>query len=72
MDLIDTIFKLSQAGSAVLLLFALIGAIRGLWVPGWAYRDAEKRADAWRELYEREKTAREADRERERERMPRS
>lgn len=66
------IFKLSQAGSAVLLLFALWGAIKGWWVPGRTYEESVKREASWKEMYEREKLARESDRDKERERMAKS
>ncbi len=63
MDVIDTLLKVSQAGSTVLLLVAVYGAAKGWWVPRWLYDEALKREEvaAKREtavwtLYEREKT----------------
>ena len=64
MDIIEAAVKLSQVGSTVLLLLALLGAYRGWWVPGRTYQESALREDAWKEMYEREKTARDADRER--------
>lgn len=71
MEIIDTVIKLSQVGSTALLLVALVGAYRGWWVPGRAYEEAVRREAAWKEMYEREKAAREADRDKDRERATR-
>ena len=62
MDLIDSILKLSRVGALGLCLFALFGAYKGWWVPGRTYDEAVRREGAWKEMYEREKTAREEDR----------
>jgi hypothetical protein len=69
---IDTLLKLSQVGSTALLLGALYGAYRGWWVPGRAYDESVKREASWKEMYEREKQARELDRDKERERAARA
>ena len=66
MDIIETLLKLSQVGSTALLLLALYGAYKGWWVPGRAYDESVKRELSWKEMYERERLAREADRQRER------
>lgn len=71
MELIDSILKLSQVGALGLCLFALFGAYRGWWVPGRTYEEALKREASWKEMYEREKQAREVDRDKERERATR-
>jgi hypothetical protein len=71
MDWIDTLLKLSQVGSTALLAVAIFGVIRGVWVPGRTYDEALKREASWREMYEREKAARELDRDKERERSAR-
>jgi hypothetical protein len=71
LEIIDTAIKLSQVGSTALLLLALVGAYRGWWVPGRTYDESVKREAAWREMYEREKAARELDRDKERERATR-
>ena len=55
MELLDALFKVSQAGSTVLLVIAVYGAARGLWVPRWVHDEATRREEAWRILYEREK-----------------
>lgn len=52
---LDTLFKVSQAGSTVLLVIAVYGAARGHWVPRWVHDESTKREEAWRILYEREK-----------------
>lgn len=66
MDLVETLLKVSQAGSVALLLFALFGAYKGWWVPGRTYDEAVRREASWKEMYEREKAAREEDRDKER------
>lgn len=66
MEIIDGILKLSQVGATALLLLALYGAWAGWWVPGRTYKESEKREAAWKEMYEREKAAREEDRLKER------
>jgi hypothetical protein len=71
MDWIDALLKLSQIGSTALLAVAIYGVIRGYWVPGRTYEESVKRETAWREMYEREKQAREVDRDKERERAAR-
>lgn len=67
MEWLDTLLKLSQAGSTVLLAVAVYGAARGWWVPRWIYDETVKREAAVWTLYEREKATSErliADRER--------
>ena len=59
MDILDSILKLSQVGALGLCLFALFGAYRGWWVPGRTYDEAIKREASWKEMYERERGARE-------------
>ena len=66
MEVIDYILKLSQVGATALLLIALFGAYRGWWVPGRTYDESVRREASWKEMYERERTAREVDRDKER------
>jgi len=49
---IDSLLKLSQAGSTVLLMVALLGAYRGWWVPGWLYRQLREDYERARDLAE--------------------
>lgn len=55
MDALDALLKISQAGSTVLLLIAVYGAVRGWWVPRWLWDEQVKREAAVWTLYEREK-----------------
>lgn len=66
MEIVDTLLKISQVGATGLLLLALYGAYRGWWVPGRTYDEALRREVSWKEMYEREKAAREEDRIKER------
>ena len=66
MDIIENILKLSQAGSVVLLMVSLYGAYAGWWVPGRTYRESILREEAWKEMYKREKEARDLDRDKDR------
>lgn len=55
MEYLDTLVKISQAGSTVLLLVVVYGAIKGFWVPRWLYDEGIKREAALWVLYERER-----------------
>lgn len=35
------------AGALIVLLLALVGSIKGWWVPGWQYRDVVRDRDRW-------------------------
>jgi hypothetical protein len=54
-EILDTLLKVSQAGSTVLLIIAVYGAAKGYWVPRWVLDESAKREAALWVLYEREK-----------------
>lgn len=60
MDYLDTLAKVSQAGSTLLLLIVVYGAIKGVWVPRWLYDESIKREAALWVLYERERATSQA------------
>lgn len=55
MDMISVAEKVAGLSGAALLVIALIGAMRGWWVPRWLYDMETKKADYWKELYNRER-----------------
>ena len=49
----DAVWTIAQGGTAGLiaaLLFALVGAARGWWVPGYLYRAVESKLARYEEL----------------------
>lgn len=56
MEWLDTVGRISQAGSPFLLVLAIWAFATGKVVPRWIYDEAVKREGAWQTLYEREKT----------------
>lgn len=55
MELLGWAEKAASLSGAALSIVALIGAIRGWWVPRWLYDRESKRADSWETLYHRER-----------------
>lgn len=49
-DWIETLTKVSQAGSTLLLLIALYGGIKGWWIPRWLYDRQCQETAIWRRL----------------------
>jgi hypothetical protein len=56
MEWYEPISKIAQASSPVLLVLAIWAFATGKVVPRWVHDDAAKREEAWRVLYEREKS----------------
>lgn len=56
MDILAVAERAGSLSGAALTIIALIGAIRGWWVPRWLFDRESKRAEAWETLYNRERT----------------
>jgi hypothetical protein len=39
-----------KAGAILILLIILLGAVKGWWVTGWQYREAQNRENEWKQL----------------------
>jgi hypothetical protein len=47
--------RIASLGGAGLLILAVLGVLRGWWVPRWLYDRESLRADAWERAYNRER-----------------
>lgn len=52
MDLagLQTLANSLGAGASFLLVLALVGVVRGWWVPGYQYRDLKREVAEWKHL----------------------